>query len=304
MNELVALRPLDWSGYFQRAQIALSRGGDRFAVEQDFRRARFVEPNLGMIAYEEGLVWLPYDVNRTVSAWREALARYVDSKDRLYNNMLRKANRNVALMEGMIQLSQMDAAYHARLILYLREEAFIREIEKVLRADPSLGNFTMEQRTAIVGRWIDCGESDAIEAYLEQFGDTLEPPWLMSAMLRVKQSRHEAAVEIIRGALEAPEIPEVAVDRSKIDRLKRGFFASSSNLSKGTALLSYYLESSEYREALRIVDALLLQANAPGYVYYWRAEILYQLKDYSESWYAFEAYWEQLKSMETIGGRD
>jgi O-antigen ligase/tetratricopeptide (TPR) repeat protein len=294
VDEVIAVRPLYWRGYFQRAQIALSRGGARSEVAQDFRRARFVEPNIGMIAYEEGVVWLPYDLKRTISAWREALARSGDSRDRLHNTMLMQAYRNVALMEGMVEMSRVDPDYHARAILYLRGEALHRELEAELRADPSLGKFTTKHRAAIVRHWIGSGEFDGVEAYLEACGDTLDSPWLMYAMLRKNQSRYEEAVGMIREALTVPEIPEVTVDRSRIDRLKRGFFASSNDLAKGTALLSYYLESGEFREALRVVNELLRQSNSPGYVYYWRAEMLYQLEDYSESWYAFEAYWKQL----------
>ena len=294
VDEVIAVRPLYWRGYFQRAQIALSRGGARSEVTQDFRRARFVEPNIGMVAYEEGVVWLPYDLKRTVSAWREALVRSVDSRDRLHDTMLRKAHRNVALMEGMTLLSRVDPGYHARLILYLRGEPLHRELEKELRADPSLGEFTTKHRTAIVRHWIGSGELDGVEAYLEEFGDTLASPWQMYAMLRKNQARLEEAVEIIREALPVPEIPEVAVDRSRIDRLSRAFFASSNDLAKGTALVGYYIEDGAYREALRVLDVFLQQSNPPGYMYYWRAEILYQMEDYSESWYAFEAYWKQL----------
>lgn len=295
VDAVIALQPLQWRGYFQRAQIALSRGGDRFEVEQDFRRARFVEPNLEMIAYEEGLVWLPYDVKRTVSAWRDALNRTVGSRSRLFEVMLREAYRNDALMEGLIELSQAYPDFRARLILYLRGEALSRELGEELLSDPSLGKFTMNQRTAIVKHWLGYGEIDGVEAYLEAFGDTLDSPWFMFAQLRFKQVRLEEAVGMIRGGLAVPEIPEVAVDRSQIDGLKRVFFLSKNDFSRGTALMSYYLESGEYREALRVIDALLQRSKSPAYVYYWRAEVLYQLKDYSGSWYAFEAYWKQIK---------
>jgi hypothetical protein len=208
---------------------------------------------------------------------------------------LRQASQSDALMEGMIEMSQINPDYRARLILYLRGDAFNREIENELRLDASLERFSMSDRTAIVQRWIRFGDLDAVQAYLEEFADALDSPWLLYASPRNSQGRLEEAVEIIRAALPVPAIPEVTVDRSRIDRLKRGFFAGSSDFSKGTALMAYYLEGGEYREALRVLDVSLQQSNPPGYMYYWRAEILYQLEDYSESWYAFEAYLKQLK---------
>ena len=293
MDAVIALQPLNWRGYFQRAQIGLSRGDLHADVAQDFRRARFVEPNLGVVAYEEGLAWMPFDVSRTVSAWREALIRYADSKGAIYRRMLEMASQNVALMEGMIEMSQVDATDRARLLLFLSGSAFNREIGKDLRMQPSLARFTREERTAILRRWVDVGEPDRVEAYLDEYGDTLDSTWLLYAILRQHQARYKAAVELVRKGLPVQEIPDVKVDFSRIDRLNRSFFAASNDLAKGTALLGYYLENDEYSEALLVVDQLLKQSNPPRYVYYWRAEILYQLQDYSESWYAFEDCWKQ-----------
>jgi|GEM_PF-359156 len=295
MDQAIALRPLNWRGYFQRAQIRLSRGGVRDEAAQDFRCARFVEPNIGMVAYEEGRAWLPYDVARTVSAWREALARYADSKDDLYRRMLEKASKNVALMEGLCEMSQVDPYYRANLLLFLRDDTFIREVKKELRAEPSLGRFTPEQRTAIVRRWIRAGGIDEVDAYLLEFGDTVDSPWMLYAMLWQNQSRYEEAVEMMREGLPVPGIPDVKIDLSRIDRLRRGFFAASNDLAKGTALMGYYVEQGDYSDALLVAEQLLKHSNPPSYVYYWRAEILYELEDYFESWYAFQEYWKQIR---------
>jgi O-antigen ligase len=295
LDAVIALQPLQRRGYFQRAQNALSRGGDHFEVEQDFRRARFVEPNREVIAYEEGLVWLPYDVKRTVAAWRNALNDTMESRSGLFEAMLGKTDRNDALLEGLIELSQAYPDFRAQLILYLRGEALSRELGEELLSDPSLGEFTMQQRTAIVTHWLNNGNINDVEAYLEAFGETLDSPWFMFAQLRFKQARLEEAVGMIRGGLAVPEIPEVVMDQSQIDDLKRVFSMSTNDLSNGTVLLSNYLESGEYQKASRVIDVLLQGFKSPPYVYYWCAEIMYQLEDYSGSWYAFETYLKQIK---------
>ncbi|MDG1241353.1 MAG: O-antigen ligase family protein [Opitutae bacterium] len=295
LDAVIALQPLQWRGYFQRAQIELSRGGDLVKVEQDFRRAQFVEPDLEMIAYEEGLVWLPYDLKRTLAAWRNALNLSVDSRNRLFEAMLRKAYRNDVLMDGMIELSQGYPDFRVQLILYLRGKALSRELGQELLLDPSLGKFTMQQRTSLVTHWLDNGNIDDVEAYVESFSETLDSPWFIFAQLRFKQARLEEAVGIIRSGIAAPQIPTVTMNQSQIDGLKRVFSKSTNDLSKGTVLLRYYLERGEYLEALRIIEVLLQRSTAPPYVYYWRAEILYQLQDYSESWYTFDTYLKQIK---------
>ena len=294
VNALIDWQPLNWRGYFQRAQIALSEGGARGEVAQDFRRSRFVEPNLGIITYEEGEVWLPYDVKRTISAWRETLIRDIYDKDGVYGKMLRAAHRNVALMEGMLELSKLDSNYRSRLILSLRGDAFAREIQQELEVDPSLGQFTAKQRTAIVERWISRGDLDAAEGYLQAYGDTLNSPWRMWSLVRKNQARFEEAVDFIRDAVPIPDIPEVSMDQRNLTHLRRGFLASPNDVVKGTTLLRIYLDQGELREALLVVDALLENSKPPAYAYYWRAEVLYQLKDYIESWDAFEAYLERI----------
>jgi len=72
------------------------------------------------------------------------------------------------------------------------------------------------------------------------------------------------------------------------------FLLSTNRLSKRTVLLSYYLESGKYREALGVIDGLLQRSNSPAYVYYWRAEIMYQLAKYTAIWHAFETYLSRL----------
>ena len=295
MDQVIALQPLNWRGYFQRAQIGLSPGGSRTEAAQDFRRARFVEPRSGMVAYEEGVAWLPYDVTRTLSAWREALTRHIDSKDDLYRRMLEKASNNVALMEGMSELSQVDSDYRARFLLLLSGDAFVQEVRKELRVEPLLVRFTVEERAAILRLWVQASGADEVELYLSEFGNELDLAWVLYAMLRQKQFRYEEAVAMMREGLPVEEVPEVRIDLSRIERLRRSFFAASNDLAKGTALLGFYLEQGNYSEALLVVDQLIKQSNPPSYVYYWRAEILYELEDFFESWYAFQEYSEQLR---------
>ncbi|MEC7231239.1 MAG: hypothetical protein VXV91_08595, partial [Verrucomicrobiota bacterium] len=54
-NDWLALYPFDWRAYFQRAELVLSNSGDQEAAAADFTRARFVEPILGVVSYEEGI---------------------------------------------------------------------------------------------------------------------------------------------------------------------------------------------------------------------------------------------------------
>ena len=289
-DELIDWQPLNWRGYVQRAQVNLSDRSARAEVVQDFERARFVEPNLGITTYQEGELWLPYDVSRTISAWRETLNRDIADKNGVYDSMLRAAQHNVALMERMLELSKLDSNYRSRLILSLEGNAFTRELQHELELDPSLAQFTAAQRTALVEGWINQRGVAAAEAYLQRYEATLNAPWKLWSLVRHKQARFKEAIDFIRNALPVVELPEVVLEQRSLAHLRRGFFASPSNISKGLALLRLYLDAGELQKALLVVDALLGNTEPTIAAYYWRAEVLYQLGDYIESLDAFEAY--------------
>ncbi|MFW6218211.1 MAG: hypothetical protein ACOC4K_04370, partial [Verrucomicrobiota bacterium] len=64
----------------------------------------------------------------------------------------------------------------------------------------------------------------------------------------------------------------------------------SRDVAKGTALLKTYVEMEDYARALEVADRLAGMSNPPAYALYWRAESLYRLGDFIESWDAFEIY--------------
>ena len=174
----------------------------------------------------------------------------------------------------------------------------MRELEVELAADPSLGQFSQAQRTLIVKQWVRSGDLDSAEVYLQAYGERLEDRWLLWSYLRLEQAEFEEAVRLMRKAVPVAELSVGAEGASvQLAHLKRAFALSSRDVVKGTALLRLYLEEAMYVEALEVVDALLENVESPPeYLYYWRAELLYRLEDYIESWYAFETYLERLGS--------
>ncbi len=295
MDQILAERPLDAKAYFQRAQYTLAESGQLSEAAADFRRARFVEPVLGELAYREGFVWLPYDAGRTISAWREALFGELEDRDKTFSNMLNTAVRNPELMDGLLGLSEFDPYYRWRVLTFLKGERFMAELHQELAADPELGRFDRKQRTAIVHRWILYGDRPEAEAYLEAHASAVDSPLWLWAVLRKEQANFDEAVTFARKALSVPALPEVTLDEKALLRLVREFAVMPQDLVKGTALLRVYLDEGQLKEALGVTDKLIQLRNPPGYVFYWRAEIFYRMNDSIESWYAFQAYVDRMK---------
>jgi len=292
----IALKPLDWRPYFRRAQITLAESGETGEADADFRRARFVEPVLGAISYEEGEVWLPHDPARAVAAWRETLNREMEDMDRTYRQMLDRAIKSPPAMERMARLSDIDPHYRAYFLGYLGGEALMRELSLELAEDPDLSRFSRGQRSAIVKNWITRGGApDPAEAFLKAHGESLEDSWWLWSLLHKERADFKQAVEAIRENIEVPELPEIRVDDGVMARLMREHAVAPKDIMKGTALLYVYVERGQYEKALPVLDSLLEARKPPAYLDYWRAECLYRVREYIESWYSFEAYLNKIR---------
>jgi tetratricopeptide (TPR) repeat protein len=293
-DDWIASRPLDWRAYFQRAQIVLAGSGNRSEAAADFRRARFVEPILGLVTYEEGRAWLPLAPARAVSAWRETLYREVDSIDRYYNRMLDLARKSPDTMERMARLSEIDPHFRRYFLCYLKEDALMRELGSELARDPGLRRFSRTQRTDIVKNWILRGDLDSAGDFLHEHGVALENTWWLQSLLHKGRADFKEAVDTIRGHIEVPAIPEIRLDEAVLTRLMRAYAVAPKDIMKGTALLHIYVDRGEYGKALTILDRLLESHKPPLYLFYWRAECLYRVEEYIESWYTFETYLKKL----------
>ncbi|HMF46076.1 MAG TPA: O-antigen ligase family protein, partial [Candidatus Udaeobacter sp.] len=83
--------PLDWQLYLARAlaEVELQQTTN---AEDDFRRARFLEPIAYEVPLAEGNAWLPYRPAVAVTAWREALRRAGPLRPQVYATLLSDAS--------------------------------------------------------------------------------------------------------------------------------------------------------------------------------------------------------------------
>tara|TARA_B100001971_G_scaffold210312_1_gene235545 strand:- start:14814 stop:17342 length:2529 start_codon:yes stop_codon:yes gene_type:complete len=294
VDEWVAQRPLDWQAYSIRAQLTLKDLRDLEQAALDFQRARFAEPVLGVVSRIEARAWLPYQAERVVEAWRETLLRELEDKDEAYQSMLEQASQSVELQDHMARLSEVAPNYRAIFLSSLRGQALQEEMQRELAKDAGLAAYTVQLRTEIVENWIQYGDLDSAEAFLRAHGKSLANSWWLWSLLLKDQAQFQQAIDHIRENVEVPSVPEVKLEGLSMARLTREYAVDSSDVMKGTKLISIYLKEQQYERALSVLDRLLETPNAPLYIYYWRAECLYQLQDYIESWYSFEKFLEQL----------
>ncbi|HKK18263.1 MAG TPA: O-antigen ligase family protein [Opitutales bacterium] len=295
VDKWIGLRPFDWRAYFQRATLTLSESGARGRAAADFRRARFVEPTLGLVALEEGLAWIPYDSGRAVAAWREVFFRELESREGAYTRMLREADRNPELRQGLARLADLDSRFRVYFLGAQSGEELMEELARDLERDARLAQFTRKQRGVILKNWIEEGDHEAAGEFLQKNESSFNRAWWFWSLLKKEQAEFEEAVNYIRAAITSPTLPEAAEAKVPIERLRREFSVVPGDLIKGTALLRRYIDEGDFEKAREVCQTMIAaQKEVPLYVLYWRAESYYQLQDYIESWYAYEEYLKQL----------
>jgi tetratricopeptide (TPR) repeat protein len=293
VDDWLALHPFDWRGYFQRAELILSDTGDQEEAAANFTRALFVEPVLGVVSYEEGVVWLPINPARVISAWRETLLREMEDMDFTFDRMLEQTT-SLEMREQMARLSEINPHYRARFLSSLKGEALISEISYELAKDPKLSGFDRAQRSRIVENWIENGDLNSADVFLSEYGESLNNSWWLRSSLLQNQADFKEASDQIRNNIDVPEFPEVQMDEAAFARLLREYAVAPDDVVKGAALIYFYFEKDDYEKALPIFDRLLETEQPPPDLYYWHAECLYRLQDYIGSWLTFEKYLEKL----------
>lgn len=290
VDEWISFRPMDWRGYSQRARLTLKQSGNLQDAMIDFERARFVEPILGIVGIEEGNAWMPYDSKRAISAWDIALGREIDQPERYFREMLEKVQKLPDQMDAMGKISKKSALTRTNFFSYLKGDKLMRELRAELAEDPGMHIYNREQRTGIISHWIRWGDKEAASDFIGENEELLDNVWWLRSLLYEGRAEYMKAVETIRDSLEAPKTSSVYLDEATIVKLKRECVLSPNDLSKVRPLLDYYIIEGAYENALSLLERMLEFDQLPSDLIYWRAQCLYHLEDYVESWLAFEAY--------------
>src|SRR5262249_11664127 len=80
--------PLDWELYYLRGAAEVAQREPEQKALDDFRRARFLEPNSESVPLQEGFVWLRTRPDLAEAAWREALRRAGSQRTDVFRNIM------------------------------------------------------------------------------------------------------------------------------------------------------------------------------------------------------------------------
>jgi tetratricopeptide (TPR) repeat protein len=251
-SELLVRQPLSWSLYVTRGYAAVHQSR-WLKANTDFRYARFLEPKMAIVPFNEGKAWV--GVNRVLAlvAWREALRRSQSAEMRdFYGQMLDASSGDSQLHLATIRLAD---SWPSLALLTLDPGSVDSKTLQVLESQRS--RLTAEEILALTRAeaWKAAAAGDFEKAY--ELGRL--------AMRRIQfPMRNAQSVEQCRDAL----------IRDPRD------FAAAFNLC------SILQARERWQDALEVLEPISRDSNCPVYILVMKAETLASQQKWSEAWTA------------------
>ena len=279
--------PLRWQIYFLRA---LGKVGARVPVAQavdDFRRARFLEPNVYEVPFEEGNAWVSAgQPNLALTAWREALRRAGNQRPEIYARMLAVARQSSPrLLQG---LEEFGMVHHDLALIFLEHSGgapFMAALRRFLDHDPTLQTMSAEEKVTLFTHWAERGDAAEMARAIEANPEWMPFAWRGVAQYQAAQKNFRAAVEITRQYAEKPSLPPAA-QNSSIEQLRQALHASPDDYGLGFQLYHEQMKQGLVDEALVTVRHFTDLAGAPRYFHFLEAEAWAAKQDWERAWNA------------------
>jgi O-antigen ligase len=281
--------PLDWQLYFLRAAAEVGEKQPDNALD-DFRRARFLEPNAYEVPVEEGKIWLNSRPILAAAAWREALRRAGPQRADVYSMML--ANASSLNPELNRTLEEVGLSQHELLLAYLgrvSDKHFNQALDQFLKHDPNLETLTEQEKLALFSLWSERGDPEQLAAAVQQHPAWLEDAWLGMSKYHAQKKDFRAAYELTQRYGEPVALPRVE-GNSSIEDLQKRLYSSPDNYGVGYALYRAQKQAGRLDDALLTARHFSERINAPAYFHYLEAQCWAEKENWERAWTAWQAF--------------
>ena len=286
MDQAIAMAPMDFRYYYERACLRLRLGQLKEDALLDFSRSRVLDPTYATFCYTEGVLWLDYDPQYAVVGWREFLKRYPEAapgEHGYFRQMLSYSYHYPELREPLWSLATTSELKFEFLKTVQTREEFDRCLKSLLLQQPDLRGLGPAQREDLFGLWYQHGNQTALIAALETNRKWRDDGWRVLAehyarnsdFLRACQTAMPYLPSIIRTA------PGTSTD---IPALERALLYNPTDTRHAVDLFQAQKAQGDIDGALRTLEKVAAIPSAPVYV---RQEIanLHMLKqDFRRAW--------------------
>lgn len=282
--------PLKWQLYFSRALGKVGAKRPSSDALDDFRRARFLEPNVYEVPYQEGIAWLPTEPSLAFTAWREALRRAGPQRRDIYRGMLGLAYLHSLQVHR--SLEEFGMVQHDLALIFLEQAGGVRfmpALRRFLEHDPELQTFTAEERITFFSTWAARGDLAALVREAESHPDWMKDAWPGVARYHSEQRNFRAAFELSRRFAKLPALPQAA-EGTSLDQLRQAFHASPDSYAIGFQLYHEQMRLGKIDEALLTVRHFTDMPGAPGYFHFLEAEAWAAKENWERAWQAWQKF--------------
>ncbi len=287
----LALDPVNWQLYFQRAVARLGAREVHAAAEADFRRALYLEPFLGNAANAVAVTWARAgEPDLAVGALIEACRRTPADAPNYFTGVCEAAGNDPAFLTRLEAATRSDPALH---LLYIEQlpAAFHRQaVMATLAADPDLNGYTDRQRARLFRSWRedDAGLAAAMEAH---------PAWQRAGWRRWANALAgldavDRACKIAARFAPRPVVPPEApgADRRSIAELQAAALRSPGDLTVALQLYRARLAAGDASGAATALHAVTTRPGCPAYFYYLEANAATDAGRWPTAWEAWQRY--------------
>ncbi len=283
--------PLDWQLYFSRALAEVGARQQDNALD-DFRRARFLEPNSFEVPLAEGTAWLASEPIFAATAWREALRRTTTGRQRLevFGGMVNKASVENPEVGRILQ--EVGLTQHDLVLAYLNRvngPRFNEELQRFLRDDPDLHTLAETEKLAIFALWSERGDLDELARQIQQHSEWMPYAWFGVAKYDAARSDFQTAYGLTERFGDAVAMPRLNGGGS-LEELQNRYYTNPDNYATGYALYRVQMQRGRIDDALLTARHFSERSNAPAYFHFLEAQGWAAKQNYERAWSAWLAY--------------
>lgn len=289
IEKAVHLAPLNWEAWFLRADIGLKLGHPHAEAMMDFTRSRFLEPNLADNSMIEAEIWMRYNPSMAIPAWREALAREQTLEMNRYAEILKATEFTPELRSSVRQLATNARLLGAYLATLSPGTEFDDTLRDLLTRFPKLDGMSKGERYALFAHWRNCGHREDMLAALQTHPEWLSDGWRFAAEELGKAGKHKEAFEIARKFI-VPKVNLPSEGPASVEQLEREFKFSPSDASRGFRLFVAQREATKLDDALKTLEIMSGQPNAPVDVYFEMAKVYAIKQNFAKAWEMTQSY--------------
>jgi O-antigen ligase len=289
-NRALNWAPLDWELYYLRATAEIGQREPAQKALDDFRRARFLEPNSGSVPLQEGFVWLRVRPDLALMAWREALRRAGPERKDVFRTIMFTAKLRDPAARQIIR--QLAFSEHDLALVYfaqLNAEEFQPAFSKFFDADPDLVAMKPEEKREFFQLWDSRGDINVLIAAVNKHPDWLQFTWRTVAKYRGSSGDFRGACELMQKFDSNVVFPPEERGQS-IEQLRERVYRDTNNFSAAYALYRQQMNRGSIDDALGTIRHFTVTRKPPAYFHLLEAQAWAAKNNWERSWNAWTKF--------------